>query len=186
MPSVSELVEDVAEAMDEPIGTVSAYARALIDAGELPKSRGRAVAQVSYRDIATQFTAVTLEPKVKDTATVVAKYLSLPNNIDFISDPKPQRPFSAGDWLESFIVTSLHKRRNPRHSEWWEMSLEEIIFVKCRPEMRVRGHRGNIRYQFSNHFRGLVPILRTSSIYGLSFQRLGSKSGRYYNDMEEI
>lgn len=77
MASVSELVEDVAEIMQERVETVNAYARALIDAEMLPKSRGRAIAQVGVEDIVTLFLAVALAPKIKDTADEVAKYLMM-------------------------------------------------------------------------------------------------------------
>lgn len=77
MASVSELVEDVAVVMNERRETVTAYARALIDGGILPKSRGRAVAQVNDTHIVALFCAVAIAPKIKDTADVVERYLSM-------------------------------------------------------------------------------------------------------------
>lgn len=78
MASVSQLVDALSRATDMPKETVSSYARALIDAGLLPKSSGRAVAQVTLRHYTRLLTAIALEPKIKDAGAAVADYLALP------------------------------------------------------------------------------------------------------------
>lgn len=77
MASVSQLVAAVSQAADETKETVNAYARALIDAELLPKSSGRAVAQVELVHFVRLITALALEPKIKEAAEMTASYLSL-------------------------------------------------------------------------------------------------------------
>ncbi|SFQ63108.1 hypothetical protein SAMN05421853_11483 [Roseivivax halotolerans] len=78
MASVSQLSDGIAYALDETPEKVGKYARALIDGGLLPKSRGRAVAQVGIVHYARLLTALALEPKIKEAAELTASYLALP------------------------------------------------------------------------------------------------------------
>lgn len=108
MASVSELVEDVAEIMSERVETVNAYARALIDAGMLPKSRGRAVAQVEIEHIVKLFLAVAISPKIKDAPEEVQKYFSMRR--PGVTEDMPKRLVNdvAGiqlcDWVEIILT----------------------------------------------------------------------------------
>eukprot|EP00919_Chromeraceae_sp_WS-2016_P013354 GHVR01031352.1.p1 GENE.GHVR01031352.1~~GHVR01031352.1.p1 ORF type:complete len:210 (+),score=11.29 GHVR01031352.1:300-929(+) len=78
MASVSALVDGISKALGEPKDKVNTYARALIDAGLLPKSSGRAVAQVEIAHFVRLLTAIALQPKIKDTGERVSEYLDLP------------------------------------------------------------------------------------------------------------
>ncbi|PTQ72729.1 hypothetical protein [Celeribacter persicus] len=78
MASVSELVDGLSKALGEPRDKANKYARALIDADLLPKSSGRAVAQVEIVHFVRLLTAMALQPKIKDTGERVAEYLNLP------------------------------------------------------------------------------------------------------------
>ncbi|MEM9049965.1 MAG: hypothetical protein AAGC92_14740 [Pseudomonadota bacterium] len=77
MATVAQLVEDIAVVMAEKPETVNAYARALIDSGDLPKSKGRAIAHVDIEHVVKLFLAVILAPKIKDTADAVGAYYHL-------------------------------------------------------------------------------------------------------------
>lgn len=78
MASVSALVDGISKALGEPRDKANTYARALIDAGLLPKSSGRAVAQVDVVHFVRLLTAIALQPKIKDTGKRVSEYLDLP------------------------------------------------------------------------------------------------------------
>lgn len=182
MPSVSELVEDVAVLMGEQVETVNAYARALIDAGELPKSRGRAVAQVTHAHIVKLITAVALEPKIKDAAETISHYLSIDSwYVPGRADPNFRS--SAGEWLEAMMANILvDAKTEDDKTNWWRVIVQQIAFETSSPEFTV-----------SRPSRGMViwfkkPDLKTPktwckrvvvvSCLGIFF--LGSKSGRSY------
>ncbi|WP_121630319.1 hypothetical protein [Tropicibacter alexandrii] len=100
MATVAELVQDIAEILGERPETVNAYARALIDSGHLPKSRGRAIAQVGYDDIGKLMLTVALAPKIKEASAVLADYWTIP--------AFPNSPFedqTSGKWLTAIIAT---------------------------------------------------------------------------------
>ena len=182
MPSVSELVEDVAVFMDERVETVNAYARALIDAGLLPKSRGRAVAQVTHADIVKLLTAVALQPKIKDAAETVYVYLS----IDTWFVPVPAEPHfrsSAGEWLEAMLAKLLcDAKTQDEKNDWAKVIDQEISFVSNWPEILISGFEGAFVIRFRkgrlepwNTWCRRVVILSCGGIYSL-----GRKTGRSY------
>lgn len=78
MASVTQLVDGISKALGEPRDKANKYARALIDAGLLPKSSGRAVAQVELEHFVRLLTAIALQPKIKDVGAKVTEYLDLP------------------------------------------------------------------------------------------------------------
>ena len=61
--SVSEAVAAVSDFLDEEYQTVNQYARQLINAGMLPKSRGRAIASVNVAQLMRLVLAAALRPK---------------------------------------------------------------------------------------------------------------------------
>jgi hypothetical protein len=77
MATVSQLVEAVSIVTMIEKKTVNAYARALIDAGELPKSSGRAIAHVRGEHCAKLLLAVAVKPTIKTAAKMIAMYCSL-------------------------------------------------------------------------------------------------------------
>lgn len=77
MATVSQLVKAVSIATMIEKKTVNAYARALIDAGELPKSSGRALAHVKGDDCAKLLLAVAVQPTIKTAAKMISLYCSL-------------------------------------------------------------------------------------------------------------
>lgn len=77
MATVSQLVEMMATVTMTEKKTVNVYARALIDAGVLPKSSGRAVAHVRTEHATKLFLAIALKPKIKVAADVVDLYCRL-------------------------------------------------------------------------------------------------------------
>lgn len=74
MASVSQLVEAVSTVTMTERKTVNAYARALIDAGVLPKSRGRAIAHVNGEHVAKLVLAIALKSTIADAAEMVDMY----------------------------------------------------------------------------------------------------------------
>ncbi len=185
MASVSELVEDVASAMGERVETVNAYARALIDAGELPKSKGRAIATVSNRDVVTLFTAVALEPKIKDTAQVVTDYLSMTAGVP-VGAPH-SISFTARDWLESMLGTIYDEALTDEDKASRKAMIDqEIVFVSNGPEIEVRAEdqstivrfkRGSALFWNGYHKRTTVLSCR-------AFLFLGLGNGRGYTKWE--
>jgi len=181
MASVSQLVEDVANIMNEPRETVNAYARALLDAGILPKSAGRAIAQVRLIDIVALFTAVCLQPKIKDVAQAVEKYLNM--KMQGVNDAAPDHlKFSAGQYLCSFVEILFER---PDDSEGREgrnkLKLQEIVFVQSWPEIMVKDKDGVI-VRFSTksapYWQGYHQ--RTTVLSGQAFIMLGYSTGRDY------
>ncbi|MFN4168471.1 MAG: hypothetical protein ACK4HD_09205 [Pannonibacter phragmitetus] len=77
MATVAELVEAVSAVTMVEKKTVNAYARALIDAGSLPISKGRAIAHVSPAHCANLLLAVAVQPVIKVSADVVRLYAGL-------------------------------------------------------------------------------------------------------------
>ncbi|MGV0820815.1 hypothetical protein [Martelella sp. AMO21009] len=94
MASVSQMVEAISTVTMVEQKTVNAYARALIDAGTLPISKGRAIAHVNGRHVASLLLAVALKPVIRTSAEMVSIYgrLSCQTNvgrlkaIDLLSD----------------------------------------------------------------------------------------------------
>lgn len=80
MATVAELVEMIAVVTATEEKTVKAYARALIDAGALPKSSGRAIAHVNTSHAAKLLLAVALKPTINATALMVDIYSLLDAN----------------------------------------------------------------------------------------------------------
>jgi hypothetical protein len=77
MATVAELVEAVSVVTMVEKKTVNGYARALIDAGSLPISKGRAIAHVSPEHSSTLLLAVALQPVIKVSADMVRLYADL-------------------------------------------------------------------------------------------------------------
>lgn len=138
MASVSQLVEDVANIMGEPRDSVNSYARALLDAGILPKSKGRAIAQVKAIDIVALFTAVCLQPKIKDVAKEVERYMNL-KAVGGQDGPRNPEELLAGDYLrgmvEAFISPSLDQEDRAERAAYMQC---EIVFVQNWPEIVIR------------------------------------------------
>lgn len=85
--SVSEAVAAVSDFLDEEYQTVNQYARQLINAGMLPKSRGRAIATVSTAQLMRLVLAVALRPKYAETAKLTRKYWGL--KLDGVPESAP-------------------------------------------------------------------------------------------------
>lgn len=77
MATVAQLVEAVSVVTMVEKKTVNAYARALIDAGSLPLSKGRAIAHVSPEHSTNLLLAVALQPVIKVSAEMVRLYAGL-------------------------------------------------------------------------------------------------------------
>jgi hypothetical protein len=181
MASVSQLVEDVARIMGEPRETVNAYARAMLDAGILPKSAGRAIAQVRLIDIVALFTAVCLQPKIKDVAQEVEKYLNL--KMQGVNDEAPDHlKFSAGQYLCAFLEILFERPKDAEGRDGRnKVKLQEIVFVQSWPEITVRDQEGVI-IRFSTkstpYWQGYHQ--RTTVLSGQAFIMLGYSTGRDY------
>lgn len=195
MVAVSELVEDVAEVLNQPRESVSAYARALIDAGLLPKSRGRAVAHVERAHVIRLFLAVALAPKIKSAARTVEQYAALrlrrneggwPNDPDTLKALK----WPANDnTLEAFLLafwSALIVPAEPdlRHS----LRKSRIEIFEQSPKVSVALPGAWQRFTFlvfidpyddAAHWQGYLE--RSAVLRGQAFVMLGHKSGRDYH-----
>lgn len=183
MSSVSEIVEDVAEVVDMPHDSVAAYARALINEGMLPKSKGRAVAQTETVHIVRLFFAVVLEPKVKDVAECIKQYGAL--------------RVSGGDdgkTLEAVLVEIFEEIQKLDGSKFCKMLANcEINFVKNWPYVEIavnsdpEDEQSNrvvfMQFSESNYTSVLWQgyIKRTTTLSGRALLMCGSSKGRDYS-----
>jgi len=83
--TVSELVDEVAAMTGEPRSRVNQLARNLIENGWLPKSSGRAIAQIEAKHVLPLFAAVAFAAKNSDAAKV-AELCNLPIELDSASE----------------------------------------------------------------------------------------------------
>lgn len=185
MASVSELVEDVAEVMQEPVETVNAYARALIDAGLLPKSRGRAIAQVTVREIVVLFTAVCLEPKIKEAAETVEKYLAM--KLAGVPDGAPTHiSFTAGEYLMGLFASIQTQPQADEVIGLRKKAIDtEIVFVRNWSEIEVKsgGQEGGdtiVRFKSGSHLFWDGYVKRATVLHGRAVLMLGFGKGRDY------
>lgn len=185
MATVSQLVEDTAEVFSEKPETVNAYARALIDSGDLPKSRGRSIAQVDIEHIVKLFLAVILSPKIKDTAEVVTSYFHMRKpGVD--SDHPPELQGRAGEQLCDFAQII----QKPEESERDQRKIvvdAKITFVLNWPEIEFDFGKG----QLMRFKEGGSPHVweayhkRAVIVSGRAFLMLGFGKGRDYITWDE-
>jgi len=190
MATISQLVEDIADVMREAPETVGAYARALIDAGLLPKSRGRAIAHAEPVHIIRLFLAVALQPKIKDAAAVVEKYGSL--ILGGVPDGFPDSV--KRDRLEDFLAELWTVLMTAGQSELRDQYREsEIEIVESWPEVSVRLPGGGktisrSTIRFSEPGNGMFwqgYTKRSAIIHGRAFVFLGFGKGRDYYEGDE-
>lgn len=180
MVTVVQLVEDIADVFKEKPETVSAYARALIDSGDLPKSKGRAVAQVDYQHIVKLFLAVILSPKIKDTADAVGSYYRMR-----APGVMPSFPMSvqgrAGEQLCNFVRVIFNPESDGGEFRK-KLIASEIIFTLNWLEIEFDFGNGEVtRFKeggSAQHWDGYFK--RSVILSGSAFSMLGSAKGRDY------
>ncbi|MBW6506735.1 MAG: hypothetical protein K0B00_08310 [Rhodobacteraceae bacterium] len=179
MASVAQLVEDIADVMKEQPETVNAYARALIDSGDLPKSSGRAIAQVSTEHIVKLFTAVAVEPKIRETARVVNEYLDM--RFHMVPPGAPESiSITAGEWLTSLLETIFEKPEDERDAEEQKVAIDkQVTFVLNEPEIEV-GNGSSVEVRFMRRFSPFWAGYHKKStvISCRAFLMLGADRGR--------
>lgn len=184
MATVAQLIEDVSDVMAEKPETVNAYARALIDSGDLPKSRGRAIAHVEVEHIVKLFLAVILAPKVKDTAEAVRAYFHMRR-----PGVQPDFPASlqerAGEQLCDFVQVILCPEDGEEDLRK-RVIKSTICFVLNWPEIEFDFGGGDLM-----RFKGSGSPLfwegyhkRCVIVSGRAFLMLGLTKGRNYVDGE--
>ncbi len=82
MPAVSDVVREVAETLEIDQPVVDLFARRLIDAYMLPKSRGRAIAEADASHVAWLVIAVLATEKSRDAPRVAQVYGAMPVMVD--------------------------------------------------------------------------------------------------------
>lgn len=181
MVTVAQLIDDVAEVMREPRETVNAYARALLDSGDLPKSRGRAIAAVETKHIVKMFLAVIISPRIKDTAEAVSSYFSMRK--PGVTDDHPEKlQSSAGTYLCQFIDvihSPLDGKKNPLRNLYRDSEIE-IVLNWPQIEIRIPG-KAVERFKEGGH-PGLWEGYHKRSVIisGRAFLLLGFGKGRDY------
>lgn len=78
MQSVSQATEIVSYVTGAQRGRANQIARALIDAGILPKSSGRAIKKISAKELLPLLAAVAMAETVSDAARVARAFIDLP------------------------------------------------------------------------------------------------------------
>lgn len=181
MATVAQLVEDTAEVFSEKHETVNAYARALIDSGDLPKSRGRAIAQVGFDHIVKLFLAVIIAPKVKDTADAVNRYFHMRK-----PGVQPDFPASlqgrAGEQLCDFVQV-IHRPGEDEKDLRHTLIRSKISFVLNWPEIEFDFGNGELmRFKDGNAHTWDGYHKRCVILSGRAFLMLGFGQGRDYMD----
>lgn len=182
MYPVSKLVEDVADNMQTPRETVALYARALMDAGLLPKARGRAVPVVDVGDIVRLMLVCAIAPKIKDAPAIVAAYENLVED----GVPSSHPDFPAKRKLGAVLVemfNALLTLSNEDRSKWKDASVE---FVTNWPEARIHMNRGDDTRDVAfapigqpvRSWNGYVR--RVSEVHAKAIVFLGFNAGREY------
>ncbi len=176
MASVAELIEDVSRVMNERPETVNAYARALIDSGDLPKSRGRAIAQVEIKHIVKLFLAVAISPKIKDTAAEVEKYFNMRRpGVDAAHPVSLQG--RAGKELCDLVEVIFSDPNSDDEKEFRRECADarvDLTLNWLEIEIHIRG--GILRFKEGGsprHWEGYIK--RSVSLSGRAFLMLGSK-----------
>ena len=77
MATVSQLVDAVSVVTMVDRKTVNVYARALIDAEVLPKSKGKAIPHVNREHVVNLLLAIALQPTIKTVAEAIKHYSAL-------------------------------------------------------------------------------------------------------------
>lgn len=177
MASISELVCDVSDVMGEPRETVTAFARALIDAGDLPKSRGRAIAQVSDEEIAKLMVIVALSPKIKDASKTLNRYWAM--------TPRAGGPLSDltfGTWLASMVATIFNEAADESERDARKAMFDHTIhLIETWPQAEVYScGECLIRFQHEHSLFWNAHIQRKSVISMRAFLMLGFGKGRDY------
>lgn len=99
MAAVSQLVKVLANVTGLPERTINVYARALLDAGMLPLTKGRAIAHVTPRHCANLITVVAARPTLKRAADFVAEFAKTEGEFSIRQSviPDPNKP----GWMTS-------------------------------------------------------------------------------------
>ncbi|WP_226627928.1 hypothetical protein [Alloyangia pacifica] len=183
MATVAELVEDISEIMGVKPETVNAYARALIDSGDLPKSRGRAIAHVEVEHIVKLFLAVAIAPKIKNAAIEVHKYFEM-SRAGYPGGLQSEDRVIAGKEICAVVETILTYDENASDEEKEfrkQCILSQIAITLNWQEIEIHIREGILRFKDGgdpNYWGGYVK--RTVTISGQAFGMLGHANGRDY------
>ena len=183
MPTVSELVDDVAGIMKEPRESVNAFARALIDDELLPKSRGRAIARVSPIHVVRLFIAVALNPKIREAAEVVRRYESLVRGGIPSSFPHMDQVERFGE-AAARIFENLMTIEEPAERAMWRECRIEIVETWPEATISLPTSEGDeiVRFREPNTAgHGWDGYMKRSAvIQGRAFVFLGHSNRRDY------
>ncbi|MDU8946108.1 hypothetical protein [Ovoidimarina sediminis] len=193
MITVAQLVEDVAEITGEPEKSVRNYARALIDGGLLPKSRGRAIAGVEFVHVLRLLAAVAIQPKLKESAEVVAQYMGLKRegvgDLPLTDDMPETFRIKATETVEEYICDWLEALfdAEPENAELREVAKSlQITFVMNWQEIAVSLEEDDKRliqrFRASGQLYGhwAKKIRRSTEIAAETFVWLGHNNNRDY------
>jgi hypothetical protein len=183
MATVAELVQDVADALKEPPETVNAYARALIDSGDLPKSRGRAIAQVGIPDIVKLMMAVAMQPKIKDTSETVNAYFNMMKPGVTDDHPAILKEQIAGKEICDLVEIIYRKGETDSEKDFRKNCFNATITIILNsPEIELcLSDGGLIRFKtggMPSHWEGYLR--RAVILSGRAFLLLGFGKGRDY------
>lgn len=192
MPSISDLTEYVAETFSEPPARVRQIARRLLEAGELPQSSGRSIAQAEPVHAARLLTAV-VAAKANVSAVKDMRHM-----LD-LEDPTKShhawldecfggisRPASLELVLAAIIADRARDQRLASERKWPLAYVEFVpncseAFVALIPDAD-RGRRVRLRFfgreenEIANGFgrSDYAEIVRSVKIHGTVFLRAGS------------
>lgn len=179
MATISELVDDVAHVMREPREVVNTYARALLDADLLPKSRGRAIAQAEPVHIIRLFLVIALRPKIKDAAATVMHYGALRGG------GAPESLADHTKTLEEFLVGLWNVLMTDDAADLRPVYREAVMeFVETVPEGNIKIGGQTFRFLETGanpgHWQGYFK--RSAILHARAFIMMGFRSGRSYRE----
>ncbi len=188
MITVAQLVEDIAEVMKETPESVNAYARALIDSGDLPKSRGRAIAHVGIPDIVKLVMAVAMQPKIKDASETVAAYFDMMGPGVMKNFPESLTKRTAGSEICDLVEIIFSRTESDDDKSFRKELLDATITITLNwPEIELR-FSGSKLIRFKT---GGNPDLwegyhrRAVILSGRVFLMLGVGTGRNYKELAD-
>ncbi|MCA0200356.1 MAG: hypothetical protein LCH56_05900 [Proteobacteria bacterium] len=149
MATVARLVEILAIFLGIAPKTVNVYARALLNAGLLPLSRGRRIEEVEPIHIVRLLLALALQPKVKDAAQVVDAHGKMrPGGITpamIKSNPR----LAEAPTAESALAEALVMLTGSKRDEQSIMSESIIEIVSSWPEISISHPKLGVLYRFT-------------------------------------
>ena len=119
MQTVNQATEIISYVTGTHRGRARQIARALIDAGILPKSSGRDIKKITAKEMLPLFAAIAMAEKVADAAAVAREFSDLPMQIGTLDNDDLKFALSGANDLSALFAEVMNKDGN-----WTRASIE--------------------------------------------------------------